>query len=203
MSEKGSSSCICPVFAKRSQEILLWHRPVVFIIILVAVESVFLVVSGLEFGALPTFFLLASLYFALQIVWVFAGSTIEAIFFQELPAGDPTALNRVRPIEEVQEICCRYSGQLRTVREWLEHYLIDPSVSDHLLFFGAAFVAFVIVTVLGTLWTVFIVVHSILILPGVLTNAKFNEILRGKVVQTEDAPQKITEEATKTSAPIE
>ena len=155
-------------FIIRFQEIIFWRRPIIVFITFLIVELIFLAiyVFKLDFISTSIFLLLLFNVFRLFKYWI--GSFIEKSLFKPLPPDDPTAPNRIRSITEVYILLEMISVWIEDIWTWFKHYLSDPQPLEHFLFYGTCFFLFMIIALLGSYWFIFLIVHIILIAPGLL-----------------------------------
>jgi hypothetical protein len=83
--------------------------------------------------------------------------------------------------------------QGKEVVRWLREYRATPTPEKHFFFFATLFFVFVIATVLGTFWVVFLIVNGILIVPGAWLNPTLRRFVDGKIRQLREQ-RKVKEE---------
>ena len=148
---------------RKIQEVLLWRRPVVLAILFVLTEFTFYLVYAMKLDFGSTTMLLLIFYNIFKIIM----GPLDKVLFSPLPEDKPDQPNRIRTSAEVKEITDKIKEKITLVADWLNDYSKNPTNQKHFIFFSISFIAFALFTMMGSFWVSFIVVHAILIIPGV------------------------------------
>ena len=123
-------------FILRFQEIIFWRRPTVVCITFFIVELIFFTIYILKLDLISTFIFLLLLFNVFRLLKYWFGPYIEKILFKPLPPDDPTSPNRIRSLTEVYILLEMISVWIEDSWTWFKHYLSDPQLVEHFLFFG-------------------------------------------------------------------
>lgn len=193
LSRYVTSSAICKL-----QEVLFWRRPLALALVFVIVDSIFTLVYALRLSFLSTILFLCVVSNIVRFVYEFAGTGVDLWLFEApRPPDDPNQSNRVRTPEEVDATICYWQANGRRFGEWFRNYIAEPSWGKHAMFFGAVFIVFVVAMAVGTFSIVAIIVHAILVLPGLL----LNPAVRGFVSERIRRAKEVKRQAITPSAP--
>lgn len=168
-------------FIQRVQEVVLWKRPIVLAITLFVTNFIFLVEYRLQLDFLATIFFLCFIHSVVKIIQNYAGTTLEKILFPTLPEGDQTASNHVRPYSEVKEYLNKIAKSNEQLDEWLKEFVQAPTPMNCLLFFGTMFLLFITFNIFGSFWFLFILIHSILLIPGFVLSPIIRNFVNQKI----------------------
>jgi hypothetical protein len=175
---------------RKVQEVLLWRRPLPLLLIFIVVESIFIFVYKFGLNFFSTLLFLAIVYNVFRFVYDFAGAALDRVLFgSPLPADLPDQLNRIRPPDEVMDLVTNWEAKFRQLWQWFVAYVADPSWDRHLAFFGTLFVVLIITTIVGTFMLMVIIVHGILIVPGMSLNPVVREFVSERIRAIEAAAE--------------
>jgi hypothetical protein len=175
-----------------------WRRPLALALVFVIVDSIFTLVYALRLSFLSTILFLCVVSNIVRFVYEFAGTGVDLWLFEApRPPDDPNQSNRVRTPEEVDATICYWQANGRRFGEWFRNYIAEPSWGKHAMFFGAVFIVFVVAMAVGTFSIVAIIVHAILVLPGLL----LNPAVRGFVSERIRRAKEVKRQAITPSAP--
>jgi hypothetical protein len=173
---------------RKVQEVILWRRPFPLILVFIVADFIFIFIYKFRLNFFSTVLFLAIVYNILRFVYDFAGSALDYLFFRSpLPDDPPDRLNRIRTPDEVVDLLADWEARCRQLWGSLTTYAAEPSWDKHLTFFGTLFIVFVITTVVGTFAVMVIIVHAILIIPGMSLNPTVREFVREKIRAIEAA----------------
>jgi hypothetical protein len=153
------------------QSLLFWRRPIHFAVILVLVELAFFFVSITNLSFLAFSSLALAFYYVGRAVAVKFGSTIARLF-PPIDKGKPTESNRIYPL---LPFCQRFSHISSTFADFIERLhkgAIAGSRVDLIKAVALLGAAFLLFAFAGTFWPIFVVLHLVLLLPGVIMHPK-------------------------------
>ncbi|OHT00791.1 hypothetical protein TRFO_07771 [Tritrichomonas foetus] len=148
----------------RLQEVLLMHRPVVFCILLAAVELIFGFVYFLNLGIFATIALLGLIAFMCFIHAEHPNPLFEKLFFPPLKQPiDPNQPNRIRSYEE-------FSTAMSSIHQGISHYLGNKHLTGikRIIFGIGSFIFALLLKRVVPFWVNFLLVHCILFLPSAI-----------------------------------
>jgi hypothetical protein len=186
---------LSPFATQKIQEIILWRRPLAVVVTFAIAESMFFFVSVTDLSFLATVLFLHIVHILFRLVYSLAGRFIESVLFRAKYDDPPDLPNRIRSFDEVQALVHTAHEKGRAFVAWLRDYRAQPTIEKHALFFAPLFFLFVVSTVLGTFWVVFLIVHAVLIVPGVALNPTVRRLVAKKVAQFRDTAQKARDSA--------
>ncbi|OHT15778.1 hypothetical protein TRFO_13765 [Tritrichomonas foetus] len=152
------------------QKIVLWRCPKALISTLLIVEFIFFSIYQMNLDFISTFLFLIIIFYAFRFVWHVIGSSVGPTLFPEIPEEDESVPNRIRPLNDLKKLVSVIQNKIDALCKWLHEYLNNPTVSKHIIFFGTTFLLFVSFTIIGSFWFCFIVVHAVLLGPGIYFN---------------------------------
>jgi hypothetical protein len=153
---------------KNIQGVLFYRRPVVFGVVIAVVELLFILIGCADLGFLSVVSLALALYYVGKIAYLTVGQPLVASAFGPIDEGAPTTSNR---IYELLPFCQRISHISSTLVDALEKVHDAnragsiPSLAICSIVFAVLFFFF---SVCGSLWPVFVLVHIILLAPGIV-----------------------------------
>ena len=169
--------------SKRVQAVLLWRSPVAVGLTFAITELIFFIVYRLNLNFAATVLLLGMLQSLARMVLPSLTNFLDTVVFPEIPEDPADLSNRIRSYDEVKQFIGHVHQKVSGVRTWLEDYVSHPTMMGHGIFFGVMFVAFWLVTAMGTFATVFLTVHFILIAPGVWFHPKVHEVVKAQMAK--------------------
>lgn len=158
----------------RTQEILLFKRPVVLGMILIGVISIFSFVKSSNAGVYAVTSLLGAVAYAFVIINRYFGEKIMQYLFPELPPEtNPEASNRVRSFSEFCKLLeCHKCTKCSNMN----------GIKKGVIFFGLAFLT----KYINVFYFNLIVVLAVLILPGVIMHPSVWASIGHKSVKVKD-----------------
>lgn len=149
------------------QSLLFWRRPIHMGVLLVLVEALFAFVYVFDLGVLAVAALAVALYnvwrlFRRQIVGVLSAA------FGEYDKGKEEESNHIYPL---LPFCQRFSHLSSTIAEaWEKHCKKNAAgeTSELVKTIIVALALFLLFSVTGTFWFVFVLVHLFLLAPGII-----------------------------------
>ena len=169
--------------SKRVQAVLLWRSPVAVGLTFAITELIFFIVYRLNLNFAATVLFFGMLQSLARMVLPSLANFLDTVVFPEIPEDPADCSNRIRSYDEMKQFMARVHQKVSGVMAWLEDYMSHPTMVGHGIFFGAMFVAFWLVTKMGTFLTVFVTVHLILIVPGVWFHPKVHEVLKAQMAK--------------------
>jgi hypothetical protein len=138
------------------QEVLLFHRPLVLVIIIVGLLSTAHFISRIRGGFFATVAFIACVYYSIVVIAAFFGDFLKSILFSELPPWESRQSNRVRSIAEVAEFLVSLKAAIPSaLRGWRKRIAVA-------MLFALAAIA------VDHLRILLIAVAVLLLLPGIL-----------------------------------
>jgi len=190
MSCEVGGECNCPVskmlneeFTLRFQEVIFWRRPIVLILIGAIVEAVFWGIKKMELTTFSTILFMIFLYHVTKLIWHFFAGAIRSFLFKELPELGIDEPNRTRSLSEVRRNLAHVKAKKMQIQEWLVNYMAEPTLVNTLLFVGTSFLLFSVFSYFGTYKILCVLVHAILIVPGLIVNPTVRKFVAEKLNQ--------------------
>jgi hypothetical protein len=157
---------------KAIQGILFWRRPIAMAVTLCTVELLFTMVHVWNLGFVSVATLALSSYYALALVFKIVGSGIITWAFPPINEGEPPTSNRIYPL---LPFCQRISHISSTVADAVERmHEANGRGSIQSLFVSSSVFAglFVFFALCGAFWPAFIIVHILLLAPGIVMHPR-------------------------------
>jgi hypothetical protein len=181
---------LSPSATQKIQEVILWRSPLAVLATFAVVESMFFFVSATDLSFLATVLFLHIVHILFRLAYRVAGPLLDRLLFRAKYSDPPDRPNRIRSFEEVQALVHSAHERGRALIAWLRDYRAEPTAEKHALFFAPLFFVFVVSTVLGTFWVVFLIVHAVLIVPGAVCSPTVRAFVAQKVGQLRDTAQR-------------
>jgi hypothetical protein len=147
---------------KRIQEVLLFRRPLVLVLVLVGIAAFSGFVRSYECGIFATLSLIPLVYYGIVIVWTYLGQRFDAWLFPALDNLAPDNLgasNRVRSAKEISNFIAAVYGILTGS--------LNASIRDLVLGVLSILLAAILWTV-PVFWLHIVLALVVLFLPGLL-----------------------------------
>lgn len=147
------------------QAMLMFRRPVPMAILLIIVELMIAFIGKADLGFLPVLTMFITFYLSGKIIVPkFQKAILEQLFPELIDKGAANAPNRIRSNEEV-------AGLIWTVASKVKEYKakkIEYTPVNIAILLGISTLCFIISNILTTLGVFAIVIHVVLLAPGIL-----------------------------------
>jgi hypothetical protein len=118
-----------PLCVKRSQEVLLIHRPIAFIIFFVLFELVFTIFRILHFNALALVCIVGLIWVAFRLLLQLVADPVEKFLFgSEIPEIPPDQSNHIRSADELSDIIVEHCQTPLNLIHQLSDLFKDPAL---------------------------------------------------------------------------
>jgi hypothetical protein len=157
---------------KNIQGILFYRRPLAFVAVIFVVETLFYMIGSSELSFLSVASLFLALYYALQLAYFKFGGAFVKTCFPPIQEGSPPESNRIYPL---LPFCQRLSHISSTIVDALEDVCNANkagSVKSLIGTSGVFALLFLFFAVVGTFWPIFVIVHLVLLAPGIVMHPK-------------------------------
>lgn len=158
------------------QEIIFWRRPILIFITFLIVEFIFITIYQLHFDIASTLLFLLIVFNIIRLLCYCFGPFFKSYFLKPLPQDEPNSPNRIRTMDEVQNFLEDIFEKIEFCISKFKNYTLSPTISEHILFFSSSFLIFLITMTLGSYRLMFLVIHSILVLPGLICSPKVRQL---------------------------
>lgn len=150
------------------QGMLFWRRPIAMGLLLLVVELTFIFIYKADLGALSVLCMAFSFRYIFELVYRQYGETIGVLFFK--PLENPGTEEESNHIYPLLPICQRSSFLASRIYDLIYNSpkKETKSITDYLFPAGVLFVLFVFFSLTGTFWFIFVLVHIILLAPGII-----------------------------------
>ncbi|KAH0790885.1 hypothetical protein GPJ56_005020 [Histomonas meleagridis] len=177
----------------RMQEVFLFKRPLVLILILVGILAFYIFVKSSEAGFFAVIALFFVVIYAVSIIWTYLKNFLSKYLFKPLPADDPTASNRVRTLEEF----CDFLEKAKKFISGSENQTKKSSLR-RIIVAAVSFTFAFIFTKVDPFYFNLVFTYIAILLPGILLHPAVNKLIYKKKVDLKE-PRK--EEAPKEPQP--
>lgn len=147
------------------QEILLWRRPLQFGLLIFFAESFLFIVYIIDMDIFQFILFILMTYFLIHIFIVKYSSYIN--FFPPIEdRGNKDDPNRIYSLEELSNLISIIGSRMHTFFLGCKQKAEDPTIFGQIVWVIFLFCFFVILVIVKSFPILFLVVHSILYLPG-------------------------------------
>ena len=167
-----------PQIVENVQAMLFWRRPIPMAILLSLIELLFIFIKKAELTFLPVAVLFVSIFVLGKIIINKFGEAIFRILFPEIEnKGSENEPNRIRPVETIADIVTCTAKHVCMARGKLCSKVNAPGITGLSLKCGVLFGLFLFFCMTGTFWLIFVVLHLILLVPGIVLHPKVFEAI--------------------------
>lgn len=149
------------------QELLLWKRPLQFGLLTFFAESFLIIVYIADMGFFQFVFFILMIYFTIYIISVKYSNNFA--FFPPIEdRGNEDDPNRIYSLEELSSLISIFGSRLHTFFLGCKQKAEDPTIFGQIVWIFFLFCFFVILVIVKSFPILFLTVHSILYLPGII-----------------------------------
>ncbi|KAH0793543.1 hypothetical protein GPJ56_002590 [Histomonas meleagridis] len=168
-------------FILRMQEVLLFKRPLVLVLLLVGILSFYLFVRSSEAGFFAVIALFFVVLYGIAIIWTYLKKYISKYLFKPLPADDPLAPNRVRTLEEFCEFIEKASKRIAGSEKQTKASSLRRIITSVVAFFFAF-----LFTKVDPFYFNLIFTFIIILLPGTLLHPMIYKLIFRNKIESRD-----------------
>jgi len=146
------------------QDIVLWRRPFLLVFFLIIIEFLFFSIYFLDLETFSTFIYILLIFSIIRFVYSLFPLSIQKLLLN----GNVSWEEKVWSTAEIAVIYQKTANRIQIGINWFLNYINQPNFVDHILFFGTSFLLYMMFSSIGPFWLIFVIVHSILIIPGII-----------------------------------
>lgn len=151
------------------QSMLFWRRPIPMIILLVITELILIFIYQSNLGFFSVLSVLITLRYIVELVYHKFGEQISQVLFKEIDRGNANEPNKIYPLEP---FCKLFVGISNRLYLFVMKLFKDRTPNGLLYSTTIYFILFIIFWFCGTFSIMFILIHLILLGPGILMHPK-------------------------------
>lgn len=184
MSE-GDSKCPCNIekankffddhaqAVENIQAMLFWKRPIPMILLIVFIVLIALFIGKYDLGFLEVATLFTTLYIALKIIVPAYSDILVSYLFPQLQnKGTAEELNRIYSLDEIKH---GYSVFYKHVGYLMKKDKKEQKKKNLFVSLGISSCAMIVFYFIGTFAPIIIIIHLVILLPGILLHPKVSK----------------------------
>lgn len=150
------------------QELLLWKRPLQFGLLIFFAESFLFIVYYTDMGFFQFVLFILMIYFFICIIFLKYSYYVKKFFPPIKDRGNEDDPNRIYSLEELSSLISIFGSRLHTFFLGCKQKAEDPTIFGQIVWIIFLFCFFVILVIVKSFPILFLTVHSIIYLPGII-----------------------------------